>query len=203
MNKSEITVQRRIGQQLLLLSIIQHEDEHTQKCGFSFVNKERLELWSVMDRDELEHFLQVCGTLDSYTVGIEAAQEYVKKDNFYRDDNVYLFVLSTIHRYGDFFVLHCDLNGNLKSHARNNYLRFNSLYKSFPVGPSMATVDEFKKMISFYICYFVKRIKAALSEGYDWDVVIKATQLDLSEERFHEIASDDFLKGTFHKLSLR
>jgi len=45
-------------------------------------------------------------------------------------------------------------------------------------------------MISFYICYFVKKIKAALSEGYDWDVVIKATQLDLSEERFHEIVTN-------------
>lgn len=192
MNKSEITVQRRIGQQLLLLSIIQHEDEHTQKCGFSFVNKERLELWSVMDRDELEHFLLVCGTLDSYTVGIEAAQEYIKKDDFYQDDNVFLFILSTIHRYGDFFVVHCNLkdNGDLKSYARHNYLRYNSLYGSFSVGPSMATVDEFKKMISFYIYYFVKRMKAALSEGYDWDVVKMATQLDLSEERFHKIVTN-------------
>ncbi len=204
LNKSEIAVQRKIGQQLLLLSIIQHEEERAQKCGFSFVDKERLALWSAMDREELDHFLQVCGTLDSYTVGVEAAQEYIKRDDFYQDDNVYLFVLSTIHRYGDFFVLRCNLkdNGDLKLHAKHNYHRFNSLYESFIIGQSMATAEEFKKMISFYICYYVKRIKDALSEGYDWDVVKKATQLDLSEERFHEIASDEFLEGAFHR-SLR
>lgn len=192
MDKSEITVQRKIGQQLMMLSIIQHERERAERIGFSYVDKKRLELWSVMNRDDLDRFLQVCGTLDSYTIGTEAAQEYIKSDDFYQDDNVYIFILSTIHQYGDLFVLYRNLKDNqdLESLAKHNYLRFNDLYKAYHVDPSIATVEEFAKMIRFYIGYFVRRIKAALSEGYDWDVVKKATRLTLSESRFHELAVD-------------
>lgn len=192
MDQSEIAVQRKIGQQLLILSIIQHEEELAEKSGFSFVDKERLELWSAMDRDELDRFLQVCGTLDSYTIGTEAAQEYIKSDDFNQDDNAFLFIVSTIHQYGDLFVLHRNLKDNrdLESLAKYNYLRFNDLYEAYHVEPSLATAGEFAKIIRFYSCYFVRRVKAALSEGYDWDVVEKATRLTLSEDRFHELAAD-------------
>lgn len=102
--KDEIEMQREIGKQLFLVSIIHYESDFVRKWGYSFLSRDKLVAWTSTAKEELDHFIDVCGALDPYNMAAEAAKECCRKEPFKSERDAYCFVLFTYYRMGDLFA---------------------------------------------------------------------------------------------------
>lgn len=191
MKREEIEKQREIGKQLFLVNILHYENDHVRKGGFSFLSRDDLAAWASMSREELDRFIEVCGTLDPYNMVADAAKECCRKEPFKSEKNAYCFVLSTYYRMGDLFVATLDID-KYEDHCRKfseyNYQTYSEKHEEYPVAESYSTPKILEKAMSFYIRYLVAIIKDAISEGYSWDVILSMTRADISEERYNSLA---------------
>ncbi len=71
--KKEMDIQREIGKQLFLINILHYENDRARKGGYSFLSRDRLAAWASMTKEELDSFIDVCGSLDPYNMATEAA----------------------------------------------------------------------------------------------------------------------------------
>ena len=189
--KEEMDIQREIGKQLFLINILHYENDRARKGGYSFLSRDRLAAWASMTKEELDSFIDVCGSLDPYNMATEAAMACCRKEPFKSEKNSYHFVLSTYYRMGDLFAATLAVDKfkeHCKKFSEDNYQTYSEKHKEYSVAESYSTPEIFEKVMSFYIRYLIAIIEEAISEGYAWDVISSMTRTDISEERYNSLA---------------
>ena len=192
MDEASIKRQREIGKQLFLVNMVHCENDIGRKGGYSFLSRDDVATWASMTREEIDHFIAVCSTLDPYGIASEAARECCKETTFKSEKNAYCFVFSTYYRMGDLFsgfVKPDNFGVVCKGLSESNYQTYCEKHKNYPVDESYATSEVFEEAMTFYIKYYVEVIKEVVSEGYDWDVITAMTRTNISEERYHSLAN--------------
>lgn len=71
--------------------------------------------------------------------------------------------------------------------AASNHKSYCEKYPAFPVDISFGTAPIFERIIKAYLKYFVEAVDGVIKDGYYWDVILKMTRTDISQERFQEI----------------
>lgn len=201
MDKEDMAKQRNIGKQLLLINILQEENDRARKGGYSFLSMDRLALWAEMTNEELDQFVNVCATLDPYSMSSEAAKKfsYYGDEDIEKEKNAYCFVLSVYLRFGDFLIEDFDLDKLNKicgEVAGSNYQRYCEKYEEYPVDGAFGTPEMLARIMRFYLQHFVSSVKEVIGLGYDWDVIAKMARSDISKERFQQIEDSITEKGT-------
>ena len=100
MDNGEIMRQRKIGKQLMLVEIIHQEKEKVQRGGISFVDRGRLASWAAMTKEEIDDFVDVYSSLDPFEMAQNVAKGYAYGREQKSQNSVFMFLLSTYHRFG-------------------------------------------------------------------------------------------------------
>ena len=183
---------RNIGKQLFLINILQKENDLVKEGGFSFLSGDQVASWAEMTNEELDQFVNVCATLDPFSMSPEAARRFSRygDEDIKKEKNAFCFVLSVYLRYGGFLIEKVEpdkLSRFCEDIAEPNYQRYCTKYEKYPVDITFGTSEMLGRITRFYLHHFVSSVKEVIGLGYDWDVIVKMAKADISKERFQLI----------------
>lgn len=181
--------QREIGKQLLMVNIIQCENGRR----FSWLDIERFAEWASMKEEEIKDFVNCCGQLDRKLMDKGVAWNIAQMDEFRQDANSFYFLMYTFRENDDVFLMKVNksnITQFCKKSAKKYYEDYNRNNMDYQVGESLGVPDALEDVIIAYMYCVAKAIEEVVSYGYDWDVISKMLQLDLTRERFEEIKKD-------------
>ncbi len=145
-----------------------------------------------MPRDKLDDFIDLCSGLDPHNFAADAANEYYRTHCSAEKVNTLGFVLSSYYLHGRIIVESLKpgkLHEYCNNMAEENYEIYGEEYDKFPVDESYATPEKFEEVMRFYINFLLTKLEKALSEGYDWSVLMSMTRLNLSGNRVRALVS--------------
>ena len=191
MDRAEIEKQREIGKQLMLVDIIHCENDSVKKGAFSFVSKDELAKWASMKKEELGRLVNACADLDPFNMACNVAHECANYNEEYKQDkNVYSFMLSSFLRQGEIILQDIgidEISAYCERKAKANYESYQKKMEEFPVDEKYSEGSTLEDIMTLYIRHFIKTVKEAVSQGYDWDVINRMLRFDISQERFQEL----------------
>ena len=192
MDREETARQRNIGKQMFLINILQIENDRVKEGGYSFLSRDQLASWAEMTNEEMDQFINVCATLDPFSMSSEAAKRLslYGDEDIKKEENAFCFVFSLYLQFGKFLIE--DLEPDKLSRfyeviAEPNYQRYCTKYEEYPVDSTFGTSEMLERITKFYLHHFVSSVKEAIGLGYDWDVIVKMARADISKERFQQI----------------
>ena len=192
MDNTEIRRQREIGKQLLLISIIHHENDHAAKCGYSFVLRDQLAAWTSMRDEDLDRFLNTCACLDRFNLAADAAHDCMRKNKHCEEDHAYSFTLRTYLDYGQLLLL-CitpeERSALYDIISKEGFRNYNQRHPNHKVSENLAEYEVIKSVMEYYLKRFILVVDAAIDQGYEWDVICAMLRFNLSQEIF-EIIKD-------------
>ena len=189
MDNEEIMRQRKIGKQLMLIEIIHCEDKRVQETGFSLIKTDQMASWALMAKEEIDDIVDSCRSLDPISLAEGAAEKYGIGGEQELDRNSYIFVLTTYVKYGLLFCTDISEPISVLCEVIAPYIfsTYTKLYEEYPVDSSYGTGAVLEQIILDFLKHFVATVEVALSKGYDWEVIAKMIQEDVSKARFQEI----------------
>ena len=191
MDRAEIEKQREIGKQLMLVDIIHYENDSVMKGSFSSVSKDELAKWASVEKEELGRLVNTCADLDPFNMACNVAHECASYNEEYKKDkNAYSFMLHSFLRHGEMILLvigHVEISAYCEGNAKANYESYQKKMEEFPVDEKYSKGSTLEGIMTLYIQHFIKTVKDAVSQGYDWDVINRMLRFDISQERFQEL----------------
>ena len=191
MDRAEIEKQREIGKQLMLVDIIHYENERVMKGAFFSVSKDELAKWASMEKEELGRLVNTCADLDPFNMACNVAHECASHNEEYKKDkNAYSFMLHSFRSHGEMILLligQVEISAYCEINAKENYESYKKKMEEFPVDEKYSKGSTLEGIMTLYILHFIKAVKDAVGQGYDWDVISRMLRFDISQERFQEI----------------
>ena len=188
----DIKLQREIGKQLLLVSILKSEAERAKRIGITSIQKEDVEEWTSMSKDEVDDFCYTCQSLLKEEMAMMAAGEYRRTGIYIGEKDRFLYAYYTyVNLEPDFLKGYSEhlLDEYCKANAKANYESF-AKHKGYSLEKRIKPEYDFRKMLVVYLEYFISTVSEALSHGYDWDVVSQMIWCDLTFEDYKKLSEE-------------
>lgn len=179
-NKEELIKQRKIGQQIMTIRIVQDESDKGLRGGISFLDRSEIAKWARISKEEMDYFVNDIAALDEFNICVDAALKYASN----LPTDAYGFFLSTFRKHGYLYIK--SMLGKKKSYnpytdGIKDLASINArkiIDDGLHVDDETQSAERFGDALKFYFEFYISRILNVVSEGYDWDVVCEMIRED-------------------------
>ena len=178
--------QRTIGEQLLLVKILNFERERSKRIGMTFVSKDTVSKWTSMSIEKVNDFAVSCESLGRQSMALDAAVEYDSGRFTNGSGEAYSLLYRIYKRYDDDLLRYCCYKSPVEYYE--NFTEPGEVESEM-----LKTLElecDYSKVLflDFYLQYFVSTVNAVRSRGYYWDVVAGMLWCDITEKEFEMLA---------------
>ncbi len=176
---AEIEKQRKIGEQLFLARLLLYENEKARNGGWTSVSKDKIVSWGSITKEDLNKFIDVCGALDPQKMSFCATCDCLREKVVSPDNDSSLCYVGFLYlRFGQCVTLFHAINVKdfCVKEAETFYNIYCEKYNDNSLNKCFAEPETLYKLLNYYGQYIIKRISAALSEGYDWAIITTMTR---------------------------
>ena len=169
MERTEIERQRKIGQQIMLIRLINEEQEKQALGLYSWIKKSDIATWMDEDIDTVEAIVSDCMQLSRFNAVNSAAISYCRS----RRGIDIGYVVRVMYRYG---ILYTNLALENKK-LDYEICRVSDLEEDYQgTDRSILSAEGFKDILDFYMENYINLARQISDKGYDDDVMDLMTE---------------------------
>ena len=178
--------------QMTLIDVLHNNNIRTVNIDGTetYMSRERMVEWFDMTEEEVDKLIDACQRLYPAFVAADVARTMALERQYKHKAGAYNFFFDTCIRQGYRFLSKIDLN-KIKEFcevlAEDNYTTYITNADRHQIDRSFERPTVMEALMKCFINKYIDNVFYCIGQGYEWDVICRMSQVDITRERFDEI----------------